>query len=77
MQPGSDPRVREKAAGSEADYAFLDCEDAVAPTNKGKNIIEASNCIDWRARQRAPVSIRIVAQNVLRQAQAITAKAKI
>lgn len=32
--PGSNPRMIEKAAGSDADVAFLDLEDAVAPAEK-------------------------------------------
>ncbi len=48
--PGSSPGMFEKAAKSEADYIFLDCEDAVVPDDKvqaRKNIIEALNDIDW------------------------------
>ena len=48
--PGSSPGMFEKAAKSEADYIFLDCEDAVVPDDKEqarKNIIEALNDIDW------------------------------
>lgn len=48
--PGSSPKMFEKAAASEADYIFLDCEDAVVPDDKvqaRKNIIEALNDIDW------------------------------
>ena len=48
--PGSNPALFEKAAGSEADYIFLDCEDAVVPDDKEqarKNIIQALNEIDW------------------------------
>ncbi|MGH8647540.1 MAG: HpcH/HpaI aldolase/citrate lyase family protein [Gammaproteobacteria bacterium] len=59
--PGSNPGMMEKAAGNEADYVFLDCEDAVAPADKEqarKNIIEALNAIDWRAKGKT-VSIRI------------------
>jgi malyl-CoA/(S)-citramalyl-CoA lyase len=51
--PGSNPGMMEKASASEADYVFLDCEDAVAPADKEqarKNIIEALNSIDWRAK---------------------------
>jgi len=49
--PGSSPGMFEKAFKSEADYVFLDLEDAVAPSDKiqaRKNIIEALNDIDWR-----------------------------
>lgn len=48
--PGSSPGMFEKAAKSEADYIFLDCEDAVVPDDKPqarKNIIQALNDIDW------------------------------
>ena len=48
--PGSSPDLFEKAAKSNADYVFLDCEDAVIPDDKDaarKNIIEALNEIDW------------------------------
>ncbi len=48
--PGSSPGMFEKAAKSEADFIFLDCEDAVVPDDKPqarKNIIQALNEIDW------------------------------
>lgn len=48
--PGSRPELFEKAAESEADSVFLDCEDAVAPAEKQKarkNIVAAINDIDW------------------------------
>ena len=48
--PGSNPDMFEKAAKTEADYIFLDCEDAVVPDDKEqarKNIIEGLNDIDW------------------------------
>jgi len=51
----------EKAAASPADYVFLDLEDAVSPGDKvqaRKNIIEALNDIDWRARGKT-ISVRI------------------
>lgn len=57
--PGSSPNMFEKAASSEADYVFLDCEDAVIPDDKPqarKNIIEALNDIDWGDKT---VSVRI------------------
>ena len=44
--PGSNPGMFEKAFKSEADYVFLDLEDAVASSAKlqaRKNIIEALN----------------------------------
>ena len=48
--PGSNPAFFEKAAASDADCIFLDCEDAVAPDEKAvarKNIVEALNDVDW------------------------------
>ncbi len=59
--PGSNPTMIEKAAMSAADFVFLDCEDAVAPPDKEqarKNIIQALNDIDWRAKGKT-VSVRI------------------
>ncbi len=59
--PGSNPAMFEKAANSAADYVFLDLEDAVSPGDKEqarKNVIEALNDIDWRARGKT-VSVRI------------------
>ena len=50
--PGSNPKMIGRAAESEADYVFLDIEDAVAPADKEQaraNIIKALNEIDWRA----------------------------
>jgi malyl-CoA/(S)-citramalyl-CoA lyase len=57
--PGSNPGMMEKAAQSEADYVFLDVEDAVAPDEKEKarkNIIQALNDIDWKGKT---ISVRI------------------
>ena len=57
--PGSNPKLFEKAAKSEADVVFLDLEDAVAPDDKvqaRKNIIEALNDIDWGSKT---MSLRI------------------
>ena len=59
--PGSNPEMIVKAAQSEADYIFLDVEDAVAPPDKARaraNIIEALQQIDFRARGKT-VSVRI------------------
>jgi len=59
--PGSNPSMIEKAADSAADFIFLDCEDAVAPGDKEnarRNIIQALNGIDWRAKGKT-VSVRI------------------
>jgi citrate lyase subunit beta/citryl-CoA lyase len=57
--PGSNPALFEKAAKSDADYIFLDCEDAVAPDDKPqarRNIIAALNDIDWGTKT---ISVRI------------------
>ncbi|MGE0383490.1 MAG: CoA ester lyase [Gammaproteobacteria bacterium] len=59
--PGSNPAMFEKALRSEADYVFLDCEDAVAPDQKAdarRNIIAALNDLDWRGSGKT-VSVRI------------------
>jgi citrate lyase subunit beta/citryl-CoA lyase len=59
--PGSNPAMFEKALKSEADYIFLDCEDAVIPDDKEqarKNIIQALNDLDWRGHGKT-VSVRI------------------
>lgn len=59
--PGSNPAMFEKALKSEADFIFLDCEDAVAPDDKAqarKNIIEALNDLDWRGHGKT-MSVRI------------------
>jgi citrate lyase subunit beta/citryl-CoA lyase len=59
--PGSNQKMIERAAESEADYVFLDIEDAVAPADKEQaraNIIKALNDIDWRARGKT-ICVRI------------------
>ena len=59
--PGSNPGMFEKAAASNADYVFLDLEDAVAPDDKlaaRANIIQALNDIDCRGSGKT-ISIRI------------------
>ena len=59
--PGSNPTMIDKAAASPADFIFLDIEDAVAPPDKDrarKNIIQALNDIDWRAKGKT-MSVRI------------------
>jgi malyl-CoA/(S)-citramalyl-CoA lyase len=48
--PGSNPALFSKAAKSNADIIFLDCEDAVAPDDKEqarRNIIQGLNEVDW------------------------------
>ncbi|MFT5260946.1 MAG: citrate lyase beta subunit [Gammaproteobacteria bacterium] len=57
--PASEPHLFQKAADSNADYIFLDCEDAVIPADKEKgreNVIEALNTIDWGNKT---ISVRI------------------
>src|ERR687896_513987 len=59
--PGSNPTMFEKALKSEADYIFLDVEDAVAPEDKERarqNIIETLNDLDWKAYNKT-ISVRI------------------
>ncbi len=59
--PGSNTSFIDKAAGSGADFVFLDLEDAVAPPEKEqarRNVIEALHDIDWAARGKT-VSVRI------------------
>ncbi|HUR96138.1 MAG TPA: CoA ester lyase [Gemmatimonadales bacterium] len=59
--PGSNPGMFVKALEGEADYIFLDLEDAVAPGDKEqarKNVIQALLEHDWRARGKT-ISVRI------------------
>ncbi|MGA8261395.1 MAG: CoA ester lyase [Arenicellales bacterium] len=59
--PGSNPGMFEKALASDADYVFLDLEDAVAPGDKEqarRNIIQALNDLDWRGAGKT-VSVRV------------------
>jgi citrate lyase subunit beta/citryl-CoA lyase len=59
--PGSNPKMIERAAASDADYVFLDLEDAVAPGDKPAarmNVVKALKEIDWRSRGKI-VSVRI------------------
>lgn len=59
--PGSNPNMFEKALASDADFIFLDLEDAVAPDDKlqaRKNIIETLNALDWKGRGKT-MSVRI------------------
>ena len=59
--PGSNPKMIEKALHCDADYVFLDLEDAVAPNDKlqaRKNVIEALNSLDWKAAGKT-ISVRI------------------
>ena len=59
--PGSSPQMFDKALNSNADYVFLDLEDAVSPNDKlsaRKNIIKALNEINWREKGKT-ISVRI------------------
>ena len=59
--PGSSPKLFEKALNSNADYIFLDLEDAVSPNDKidaRKNVITAIKEIDWKDKGKT-ISIRI------------------
>jgi len=59
--PGSNPGFIDKAAESQADFVFLDLEDAVAPSEKErarKNVIAALHDIDWAGKGKT-VSVRI------------------
>ena len=54
--PGSNPKMIERAAASNADLVFLDLEDAVSPNEKvpaRKLIIEGLNTHDWGKKTRA------------------------
>jgi malyl-CoA/(S)-citramalyl-CoA lyase len=59
--PGSQPGMFRKALESEADYIFLDLEDAVAPADKPQarlNVIAALQEYDWRERGKT-IAVRI------------------
>jgi len=59
--PGSSPNMFEKALNSNADYIFLDLEDAVSPNDKisaRKNIIKALHDINWKSKGKT-ISVRI------------------
>ena len=59
--PGSQPALYQKALDSDADYVFLDLEDAVAPGDKDqarKQVVAGLLEHDWRARGKA-ISVRI------------------
>ena len=59
--PGSSTKMIEKALHCDADYVFLDLEDAVAPGDKlqaRKNVIEALNSLDWKGAGKT-ISVRI------------------
>ena len=59
--PGSSPQMFDKALNSDADYIFLDLEDAVSPNDKltaRENIIKGLNDIDWKKNGKT-ISVRI------------------
>jgi len=59
--PGSQPAMFQKALDGEADYVFLDLEDAVAPGDKEqarKNVVAALLEHDWKGRGKT-ISVRI------------------
>ena len=59
--PGSQPGMFRKALEGEADYIFLDLEDAVAPADKAQarlNVIAALHEHDWRERGKT-ICVRI------------------
>ena len=59
--PGSSPNMFEKALNSNADYIFLDLEDAVSPNDKisaRENVIVALKEMNWRERGKT-MSVRI------------------
>ena len=59
--PGSSPKMFEKALNSNADYVFLDLEDAVSPNDKitaRQNVIKALKEINWRKKGKT-ISVRI------------------
>ncbi len=54
--PGSNERMMEKAAASDADLVFLDLEDSVSPTEKvaaRAKVIKALKTLDWGKKTRA------------------------
>src|SRR4051794_16301109 len=59
--PGSQPGMFRKALEGEADYVFLDLEDAVAPGDKEqarRNVIQGLQEHDWRGRGKT-ICVRI------------------
>jgi len=59
--PGSSPQMFEKALNSNADYIFLDLEDAVSPNDKisaRENIITTLSNLNWREKGKT-ISVRI------------------
>jgi len=59
--PGSSPQMFEKALDSNADYIFLDLEDAVSPNDKisaRENIIATLSNLNWKEKGKT-ISVRI------------------
>ena len=59
--PGSSTKMFDKALNSDADYIFLDLEDAVSPKDKitaRANIIKALKEMNWREKGKT-ISVRI------------------
>ena len=59
--PGSSPKMFEKALDSDADYVFLDLEDAVSPNDKvsaRENVIHSLREMDWKESGKT-ISVRI------------------
>src|SRR3989441_8182157 len=59
--PGSNPALFRKALESEADYVFLDLEDAVAPADKEQarhNVVAGLLEHDWRERGKT-ICVRV------------------
>ena len=59
--PASSPQMFEKALLSNADYVFLDLEDAVAPNDKiqaRENAIRALKELNWKEKGKT-ISVRI------------------
>ena len=59
--PGSSPQMFEKALNSNADFVFLDLEDAVSPNDKisaRENVILALSNFNWREKGKT-ISVRI------------------
>ena len=59
--PGSSPKMFEKALNSNADYIFLDLEDAVSPNDKiqaRQHVIKALNEMNWKEKGKT-ISVRI------------------
>tara|TARA_B100001750_G_C15499984_1_gene596549 strand:- start:260 stop:1201 length:942 start_codon:yes stop_codon:yes gene_type:complete len=59
--PGSSPKMFEKALNSDADYVFLDLEDAVSPNDKisaRENVIQSLKEMNWMESGKT-ISVRV------------------